>query len=307
MDTDMHHVQVEHKPIALGTPRVGQGVSCWNGYVQVALLAVLWTTLFYPVFPPLVLDWYGNSSFSYGFLIPILFGYLIWAKKDRIRTIPLTVSWMGLPLLGFSLILYAFGVAAAESFVQRVSMIMTLWGLVLFLAGGTLFREILFPLAFLFFMVPIPYVLFKAFAFHLRLLNAQISADLVQWMGIPVFLEGYFLHLPQIILEVADVCSGLASILSLLAIGALYAYGSQKKWLPRLILFLAVIPIVILTNNFRITLTAVLVYYFGNDVLQSLFHTFHGTVNFLLSVALLFSLGGLLRLIWRDNRLRKIA
>ena len=260
-------------------------------YLQFSVLTVLWGVLYFPVLSSLIMDWYTNPSYSYGFLIPLISGYLIWGKRKQLLGMTIKPTLWGLLLFIFGLVMYIGGMAGSEPFMMRISIVVTLLGLIQFLCGNVLLREMLFPLGYLFLMIPMPYTLFKTTAFYLRMFNAQLSAGIIQWLGIPVFRESYFLHLPKITLEVADVCSGLFSLLSLMAIGTVYAYWTQRGWICRLVLIFSVIPIAVLSNNFRITVTAFLVYYFGNGVLDSFFHLFHGTVNFLLNVVLLVMMG----------------
>jgi EpsI family protein len=121
--------------------------------------------------------------------------------------------------------------------------------------------------------------------------DAAQAAKLLQAMGIPVFLDSNLLHLPNIVLEVADVCSGIASIFALLVLGILYAYLLPITPVRKTLLVASAVPLAIIVNLFRITVTVALAYYYGPVVLQSIFHEFTGTFNFLLSVSLLVVLG----------------
>lgn len=260
-------------------------------YLKLFILASIFIGIYYSVFFNLVLDWWNNSSYSYGFMIPLISIYFLWTSRTRLARISVSPSAWGFPLFLLGLLSYIVGFAGNEPFIIRVSMILSLMGIVHLLCGWAVFREVLFPLGYLFLMIPMPYILFKSIAYYLRIFNAQFSSEIIQWFGIPTFRESYFIHLPNIILEVADVCSGVLSILSLLATGILYVFLFQKRGLNRVILCLSIIPISILSNNFRIILTAVLVHYFGKAVLDTPFHMFHGTVNFFLSVMILILVG----------------
>ena len=137
----------------------------------------------------------------------------------------------------------------------------------------------LFPVGYLLLMIPIPFTVYKAAALDLRLLDARLATSWLSSMGIPVFREGYLLHLPQITLEVADACSGFLSIVTMLAIGTLYLYKLQTAW--KSVLWVSMIPIAVLSNVVRIVSIAVLTYFFGEWVLGSTFHRMTGTFNFL--------------------------
>ncbi len=279
-----------------------------QGHVfQITVLGFLVGLLYDPVLLSLVVDWYTHTGYSYGFLIPLVSGYLLWTKRHQLRDITLKSSGWGFWLLGLGLLLYAMGYSGNEPFTLRLSLVVTLLGVIHLYGGGELLRRVFFPVAYLVLMIPLPYVLYKTIAFYLRLLHAELSVEIIQWLGIPVFQESYFLYLPHIVLEVADVCSGLLSLMSLLAIGIFYAYFTQKGWICRLVLCLAVIPIVIFSNLVRITLTAILVYHFGPGMLENFFHQFHGTVIFLLSLSLLVAFGGFLNWISREIQVRRVS
>lgn len=294
MKPDLNQIEEENQQVSMRAVCSKINNMLHGTCMKFLTLIPLWIILFYPALSSLFLDWYRHSDYSYGFIIPFISGYLVWIKREKIRDVTIEPTIWGFPLLCFGLILYTAGVAGSEPFTQRISIVVTLLGMIHFLGGGVLLRQMVFPVGYLFLMIPMPYVIFKSFAFYLRLLNARISTDFIQLFGIPVFHESYFLHLPGITLEVADVCSGLLSLISLLAIGTVYAYRLMDRWYWRLILCLSIIPIVIISNSFRISAVAILVYYFGDIVLKSYFHIFHGTVNFLLSLILFWAVGNLL-------------
>jgi EpsI family protein len=117
-------------------------------------------------------------------------------------------------------------------------------------------------------------------------------------LGIPVYREAYFLHLPNITLEVADLCAGLASIFALFALGNFYVYFLPVAPRIKLSLVLSTLPIAVFANLVRIIVVAVMAYFIGPVTLEMLFHRFSGTTTFLLALILLVLLGELLRKKW---------
>jgi EpsI family protein len=177
-------------------------------------------------------------------------------------------------------------------------MILALGASVYLVFGKSFLKAVFFPIIYLALMIPVPYVLTKEVAYHLRFLDASLSAGALQIIGIPVYREGYFLHLPNITLEVADMCAGLASIFALFALGTFYVHFLPLGARMKTVLLLSTFPIAIFANLVRIILVAVLAYFIGPVTLEMLFHRFSGTATFLLALILLILLGEYLRKRW---------
>jgi exosortase len=272
-------------------------------YLQGGIVTVLFFMVHYPLFLPLVKEWYNYSFHSHGFLIPLISLYLIWAKRESLKDVVLTPHPLGLAVLVGGLLLGILGDLGDTSFLQQIGMVVTLIGLIDFLLGWALVRRLAFPLVYLVFMIPVPYTIYKFLAQFLRQFDADVSASIIASMGIPIFKEGNLLHLPDITLEVADACSGFLSLFALMALGSLYLYLGHRKMIIRWVLFFLIPPLAIATNLFRIILTVILVYQLGPVVLQSLFHKFYGTFNFLITFGLLVGMAKGLEVILQKSRL----
>ena len=275
----------------------------WAPLVRSGVLASLFLFLFYSTLKGMVFDWWSYSPYSHGFLIPLISGYLLWCRRKDLRECPRRPSLGGLGIFLLGLGFFMLGWSGEEEFIQRLSLPATLIGLIYFLAGKQMARLCLFPVGYLLLMIPIPFALYKTAALDLRLLDAKLATASVSFLGIPIFREGYLLHLPEIKLEVADACSGFLSIVTMLAIGILYLYQLQTKW--KSLLWVSMIPIAVLTNVVRIVLIVVLTYFFGEWALSSTFHRMSGTFNFLLGFMTLVILGnGLNRISLRKETRR---
>ena len=144
-------------------------------------------------------------------------------------------------------------------------------------------------------MIPFPYVLVNTIVNYLMFFDAKHAATILQLLGIPIYLDSNFLHLPNITLEVADGCSGIKSIFALFVLGIFYSHLLPLSGRLKVLVVASTIPLAVITNLFRIIVTVGLTYYIGPVVLESLFHKLHGTFNFLLSFLLLIVLAELLR------------
>lgn len=203
-------------------------------------------------------------------------------------------SW-GVIALVFSLVLGFIGAALGESFLSRLSLVLTIAALVLVIAGWGIFRLLIFPLTYLFLMVPPPYALVKQTSNLLKRFDAAAATEVLQIIGVPVHRDFYYLNLPNITLEIADVCSGIASLFAMIALGIVYIYFLPARYSVKVGLVAGLVGFPILANLFRIILIATSVYYYGPLMLESFLHQFTGTSTFLLSLGMLLSMGEWLR------------
>ena len=267
--------------------RVSLPVSPWLWLGFPTALALV---LYAPLFPPLIREWVQFPALSHGFAIPIIAAYLVWARRDRLRAAAIEPSLWGLPIIAVGLLGLVLGVQAQESFAARASLPVTLLGLTIGLAGGRVAREAWIGIAYLGFMVPLPWATLKLITYRSRLFDANVSAYALGWLGVPVYQDGVVLQLPNITLEVADDCSSIPAIAALASLGVAYAALTWRPVGVRATLVLAAIPLAISANIVRITSTAAAAYYIGRWTLGTAYHHFNGTVNFLLTFMLLMLL-----------------
>ena len=268
--------------------------------VVVGVLACL--LLYVPVVPSLVHEWATFPSLSHGFVVPVLALYLAWARRAHLARGTVEPSCTGFPIFVMGLAWYVVGMLSGESFVTRTSLMITLAGTVWFLAGAAITRGLFPAIAYLGLMIPLPYVTVRGLTDQLRIIEATTSAQILTVIGVPVFQDGFFLHLANMTLEVADVCSSIPAVMSLVALGAAFGCVTQRPPLVRLTLILMAAPLGFVSNIVRITMTAAGTYYVGPMVLESVFHSWHGTLVFVMTVGALTLLdSGLSRLRSEDR------
>jgi len=258
-----------------------------------AILAVI--AVYAPLFPPLVSEWASFPSLSHGFAVPVVSAWLVWTRRHEIRGLAFTPSWSGLSLLAGGLALYTAGTWAAEPFLARISLPLTLVGAVLFISGTRVTRELLPGIGYLLFMIPPPYLVMKPLTDEARLMDAAVTASILPYLGVPVYRQGVLLHLPNTTLEVADVCSSIPATVALLALGAAYGYLNRRPRAIRLTLLLAAVPLGIASNIVRIAITAAGAYYLGPIALNNVIHMWNGATVFLLTFGALALLDAVLR------------
>lgn len=251
--------------------------------------------VYWPVIVPMVKVWASDDNYSHGFLVPIISLYLAYMRNNDLQAANVQPCNTGIFLVMFGLLMLILGWVATEYLTMRSSLVVVIAGVVLYIMGWEIFKILLAPLCYLFLMVPIPAVLYDAAAFPLKLFVTKVSVLSMKALGIVVWQEGNILMFPNITLEVADACSGLRSIMSLLALGAAYAFVLHSKTRDRIILIVFTLPIAILTNTLRVVATGVLAQFFGSAAAEGFFHEFAGLFVFAAAVVLFVALGSALK------------
>jgi len=285
------------KASVVATERAGSPLP-WIA-LGVAAAAVL--TLYAPIIAGMAAEWNEFPSLSHGFAVPFLSAYLLWTRRHLLAEAPVEGSLWGLPLIVLAIAMLVIGSLGGEPFVSRVSLLLALFGTVLFLMGRSVTRHAWIGIAYLGFMIPLPYLTLRALTYKSRVFDAGITATIVGWLGVPVLRDGVMLTLPNLRLEVADDCSSVPAIAALLALGAAYAQMQARPTWVRVTLTLAAAPLGLLSNIVRLILTTAGAYYLGPIALSNVIHKFNGTSVFLATVVLLVVFDGMLARIWKRS------
>jgi exosortase len=258
-------------------------------------LLILLGIVYWPILVRMVKHWGLDDNYSHGFLVPFIAGYLAYARWGELSKANVHPANSGFFLVIVGLVMLLFGWTATELFTMRASFVVVIAGILLFILGWEFFIILLVPLCYLLLMVPIPAVVYDSAAFPLKLLVTKVSVLSMKALGIVVWQEGNILMFPNITLEVADACSGLRSIMSLLALGAAYAFVLHSKTRDRVILILSTLPIAVFTNCLRVIATGILAQYFGSAAAEGFFHEFAGLFVFGAAVVMFVALGSCLK------------
>ncbi|MFH1060816.1 MAG: exosortase [Pseudomonadota bacterium] len=240
-------------------------------------------------------NWWDDPNYSHGFLVPLVAGYLVWRQRQDLLRLLAGPNPLGLVLVVLGLMMLLIGQQAHEFYLRRVSLIPVLWGLALLAWGWALARRTMFAAAYLLLMVPLPYLLYDAVAFPLRLVAARLAGWVVRLFGVPVFVDGNALHLPHVVLDVVDACSGIRSLISLLAAGVILAYLMlPNRWL-KLVVVALVVPVAIATNGLRVAVAGLLAEFVGPQTLEGAMHDTVGWVVFMAAFLVLAGITMLLK------------
>ena len=196
--------------------------------------------------------WMENPNYSHGPLIPLISLFVIFQKRKALKDIETNGSNGGLFMLLGATILYVASLRAQINFAISYSMILALMGIVLLIYGKRMLLALAFPIMYLFFMVPFWGAAINKFGNILKLLSSILTSNILQFLGYPIFREGVILHLSRGSFEVADPCSGIRSLISLLALGTILAYYSNGILSKKIVLVLLAVPLALLGNTLRV-------------------------------------------------------
>jgi len=266
----------------------------WQGLLLVGVLAFLYA----PVIRLLVYQWYHDADYSHGFLVPVLSAFLIWQRRDKLRLIPRRPAPWGMLIVLGSLGLLFLGSLGAELSLTRISLLGTMCGLIVYFTGFQILRAMAFPMAFLLFAIPIPQVVYNEIVFPLQFIASKFATRVLEMLNLfPIMREGNVLVLPHMTLEVVEACSGIRSLMSLLALAAGYGYLVERSVLVRWILVVAMVPLAILSNGTRVMITAIMANYLGPKAAEGFMHEFSGWVIFVVATIMFLALHSLISLV----------
>lgn len=253
-----------------------------------SVLTALVLLLYFAVLRGMVVQWWEDPNYTHGFLVPIFVGYVLWTERGRWRAISIHPNDLGLLVMVSAVLLLIGGTLGAELFTARLSLVILIWGGVLYLAGGKMFRAMAFPLGFLIFMIPLPVLIYNQVTFPLQLEASAFAARVLEILRVPVLREGNLLYLPHYTLEVVEACSGIRSLMSLLALAVTFGYLAGGPTWIRLSLVALTFPIAIVSNGIRIVGTGLMANAFGQQWAEGFFHAFSGWLIFLSALALTY-------------------
>ncbi len=246
-------------------------------------LAVLLTITYWDAIRWMVFRWPLEPYSGGGFLIPLVSLYLVWSERERLAALPRGGSDWGLVVLAFGAALFLVGSWTGIHYPYALSLIVVLWGLVLWLWGRAVALELLFPIAFLVFMIPLSWAL-DTLTFPLRLVATRAAAWLPMALGLPTEVSGTEIHVSGFKLLIDLPCSGLRFALALMAGGALVAYLSECNLWRKVVVFLSAIPLAVLANIVRIDLALLLGQAFGDRAARGVSHDATGLVVFAIAL-----------------------
>lgn len=247
------------------------------------LLTLLALTIisYLPAFIWMANRWMAKDTYySHGFLVPLIALFIVWLKRRSLSEIKVRPSNLGWLFFISGMLIHSVSALWRVYFSSGFSLILVLVGLVLLFLGRQFLRQLIFPILFLLFMIPLPLVAIANLSFRLKIFVAQISTSIINQIGVPAIREGSIIKTLHSYLLVEDPCSGIRSLIALIALGALMANFSNISKTKRALLFLSSIPIALSSNIIRIVSLSLASEMYGTKLATGLFHDIMGVLVF---------------------------
>jgi exosortase len=257
-----------------------------KGAITVGLIAALYSF----ILPDLASEWWTQEASSYGMLVPPIALYLVWIRRRVTLAIPAEPDWRGLVLVATACLAFLLGQLAAEFFLARISFVLLLAGLTWTFWGLARLQTMVFPFVLLLTMVPLPALVYNAVAAPLQLFASTVATNIAQFLGVSIYRDGNIIHLATTSLGVAEACSGLNSLSSLVVGSLLLGFLEDAPITGRILLTLLSVPLAIAVNVLRVAGTAVLADY-QPEYAMGFYHLFSGWLVFVLGFGMLWLLG----------------
>lgn len=261
-------------------------------YLKIFIISLLIIITYYKTFIWMEDRWgKPGSYYSHGYLIPFITAFLIWRIRGCFKGVEYSSSILGIVLLGTGIFVQIASTFMRISFASAFSFILVSLGVVFYLFGKKVGKKFLFPILFLIHMIPLPLSAIADLSLKLKLFAAKCAMSIVYVIGIPAVQDGSKLIFTDCSLVVGDVCSGLKSLIALIAFGTLYAHMSGVSNYAKPILFLASVPAAIIANIMRILVLCLVANKWGSEVATGWVHDVTGLLIFGIAFIFMFGFG----------------
>lgn len=266
-----------------------------KGWTQFIILAILVGIAYIPAFDWMIDRWsVKDTYYSHGFLVPFISAYIVWLKRQELAALEVKPAAWGWVIFGLGVAVYLLSAVWRIYFPSAMSFLVVLSGLILIFFGFRHLKALWFPLSFLLFMIPLPLVTIANISFQLKVFAAEVSTAAMNGMGMLAVREGSVIKTVHSYVVVEDPCSGIRSLIALIALGALMSYFSHMCRWKKLVLFFSSMPIAVGTNIFRIIVVAMASEMYGSKFATGAFHDAMGIVVFVLAFLGLTAVANLL-------------
>lgn len=235
------------------------GISRWlRGNLDILLLGLLLAVAFWPILIGIYGSWFDEYAYmEHGILVVPAAAYMVWTKKDKLKTMPRQPSGWGVVLLLLGALQAMLGLAAQWVWVGRMAFLVSFVGYLAAVFGWRIIRELIYPLCTLLLMITPPTFIFDRLTLYLQLLASRLGEIFLEALGYSVLREGNILEMVGIKLSVEEACSGIRSLTAIIFMCVLYNYFFVEGRSMKALLLVMAIPVAILGNAVRIMATGV--------------------------------------------------
>ncbi|HEX8281677.1 MAG TPA: exosortase/archaeosortase family protein, partial [Chthoniobacterales bacterium] len=222
--------------------------------------------------------WNPETNYEHAKLIPLIVAFLVWYSWDKLRAAPVGSSRWGLLFLGVGIFLFLAGARTIQARLSLTAIPFLLFGIVLYVWGKHVARVLLFPIAFLFFTVPLNF-LAQATA-RLQFLETNAATAICNFFGMGLYSVGTAVHAANFNFEVDEGCSGIRSLMAIAMLSAIYGHLTQDRLWKKLLIFGAALLFAIVGNAGRLVSIFMVAAVFGQDIAGGPYHNISGYLSF---------------------------
>ncbi len=272
-----------------------------DALIKIAVLGVLVAALHFKLLDVMVRKWVSDSNWTHGFIIPLFSLYLLYMRREELFEARRKICIWGLALVLLAMAAEVVAVLRIRNhWLAQMSMVVMLFGLVLYLGGWSVIRVTWLPILFLLFALPIPELLYSRVAVPLQNIAAAGAVVILKVLGVEITSTASALDIISRSgvahgLTVAEACSGMRLLMAFCALGVAMAYLDYKPIWQRIILVAAAVPIAVFCNVIRVAITCWMYYIDQPEMGQGFMHTFAGILMLLPAFALLWALSWILQ------------
>ncbi len=254
---------------------------------SLAGLALVWS--YAATIGSLMSEWRRDPNYSVGMLVLPMAVYLAWQHRDRLRGLAVRPSWWGLGLLMGAQLVRAAGVLLLFESAERYSLVLSIMGLTLLLAGVQIWRRMFWLQMFLFLMVPLPGKIHNLVSSPMQKIATSGAVVLLELLGVSVVREGHVMVLNgSTPVAVAEACSGLRMLTAFVVVACVLAVAVRRPAWQKGALVISSVGVAIACNIVRLVATALLFAVVNAELAKTFFHDFAGWTMMPLAIVLLF-------------------
>jgi exosortase len=240
--------------------------------------------------------WNPETNYEHAKLIPLVVAFLIWASRDKLKAAPLGSSPWGWLFIGFGLFLFVVATRTVQARLALTALPFLLFGIVLYVCGKQVARVLLFPIAFLLFMVPLNFI--TQATVRLQFIETAIASTVCNFIGIHVDQVGTVVNSADnaFHFQVDEGCSGIRSLMAIAMLSAIYGHFTQDRLWKKVAIFAAALLFAVIGNAGRLVSIFAMGKWFGQDLAGGPYHSISGYLSFPFAIVAMILFGKLLNL-----------
>lgn len=249
--------------------------------------------------------WKPENNYEHAKLIPLIVLFLVWYDRDKLKEAKLGFSPLGWLFIGVGVFLFIAGARTLQARLSLTALPFVLFGTILYVWGREVARVLLFPIAFLLFMVPLNFL--TQATVPLQFFETRFASGICNLVGVHVSSLGSIMTAADnsFRFQVDEGCSGIRSLMAIAMISAIYGHLTQDRLWKKLLIFSAAIIFAIIGNAGRLVSIVLVARFFGQDLAGGPYHVISGYLSFPFALAAMALFGRLINI--RPTEVRRAA